>query len=207
MLASEMKIFLSFPNESHQRILHPATIKEAGKTGYSAELEEAHLALEAGQNLFVYYELKRKFVKQAARIDAVMQTDPTLVIGFQTTGEPVSAESREWFRVSTVMADLTATVGSEANCRLLDVSTAGFAVEATKRYEVGQVVPVTLRYQGGQFSGSARVQSIRELPRGRIRYGLHGLDEKAGGGDLKKGQQTISAAIEREQLRRLARSG
>ncbi|MHC4129009.1 MAG: PilZ domain-containing protein [Planctomycetota bacterium] len=207
MLASETKVFLNFPDESQRRILHPATVKESAEDSYTAELEESDLVLEAGQDFFVYYNDRRRFVKQAARLDAVMRTHPTLVVGFQTTGEPLSAESREWFRVSTVMANLTAAIGDEAECRLLDVSTMGFAVEATRRYEIGQVVSVTLRYEGGEYSGQARIQSVRQLDESRIRYGLHAIDDRTSGGDLRKGQQHISAAIEREQLRRLSRSG
>ena len=138
MLASETKVFLNLPHESKRRILHPATVKEASKRGYTAELEESDVALQAGQDLFVYYQLKRKFVKQHARIDAVMQTAPVLVVGFQITGEPMSAESREWFRVSTVMANLTASVGAESECRLLDVSTVGFAIEAASECVPGR---------------------------------------------------------------------
>jgi hypothetical protein len=207
MLASEKKIFLSFPTEGQKRVLHPATIKEASAGGYTAELEEEDLPFVAGQDISVYYELKRKFVKQAARIEAVLESDPVLVVGFQITGEIVSAENREWFRVSTVMADLTVAVGPESECKLLDVSSTGFAVEATSRYEVGRIVPVTLRHQGDQFSGEARIQSIRELDPRRFRYGLHALDDRMSGGTLQKGQQVICAAVEREQLRRLARSG
>jgi hypothetical protein len=207
MLASETKIFLNFPDESQRRVLHPATVKEAGPRGYTAELEESNLDLEAGQSIFIYYDLKRRFVKQPARLDAVMQTAPRIVVGFQTEGEPVGAESREWFRVSTVMVNLTAAVGAEAECPLLDISSVGFAVEATERYETGETVSVTLRYEGKEFSGQARVQSVRELPNGRRRYGLHGVDDRISGGNLQKGQQHISAAVEREQLRRLSRSG
>ena len=207
MLAPDTRIFLNLPRSSRRHLLHPARITEAGPRGYTAELEETDLLLGPGQDLFVYYYLRHKFVKQAARVDAVMQTDPALVVAFQTTSEPMPGEGRESFRVSTVMADLTATVGAETECRLLDVSTTGFAVEATQRYEVGQVVSVTLRYQGRQFSGKARVQSIRELDLGKIRYGLHAVEDRASGGDLRKGQQHISAAVEREQLRRLSRSG
>ena len=207
MLASGTKIFLNLPHGSQRHVLHPATVTKAGKRDYTAQLEEADPILEAGRDLFIYYELKRKFVKQAARIDAVMQTDPALVVGFQLTGEPVSAESREWFRVSTVMANLTADFGPETACPLLDVSSVGFAVEATAAYKIGDVVPATLRYQDKQFTGKGRIQSIREADRGRFRYGVHSLEDKASGGDLRKGQQHISAAIEREQLRRLARRG
>ncbi|MHC4826979.1 MAG: hypothetical protein ACYTEY_10510, partial [Planctomycetota bacterium] len=147
MLASESRIFFNLPSESKERVLHPATVREPGEAGYTAEIEEPDVALEAGQDIFIYYEIERKFVKQAARIDAVMQTNPTLVVGFETTGEPVAAESREWFRVSTVVANLTVDFGSKTGCPLLDVSSVGFAVESAERFEVGQVVPATLRFQ------------------------------------------------------------
>ncbi|MHC4220115.1 MAG: PilZ domain-containing protein, partial [Planctomycetota bacterium] len=173
----------------------------------TAEVGDSNLALEPGLDLFVYYELKRKFVKQAARIDAVLQTEPMLVVGFQVTGEPMSAESREWFRVSTVMAHLAADFGPESDCPLLDVSSVGFAVEAAERYEVGQVVPATLSYQDQRFNGKARIQSVRDLGKGRYRYGVHSIEDKESGGDLRKGQQLISAAVEREQLRRRAGTG
>ena len=48
---------------------------------------------------------------------------------------------------------------------------------------------------------------IRELGGDRYRYGVHSVQDKASGGDLRKGQQLISASLEREQLRRLAGSG
>ncbi|MHC5005765.1 MAG: hypothetical protein ACYTGF_00220 [Planctomycetota bacterium] len=207
MLASETKIFLHLPSESTKTILHPATVKEPGEHGHTAELEEPDVALEAGQDIFVFYELKRKFVKQAARIDAIMQTDPTLVVGFEVTGEIVSAENREWYRVSTGLVSLTMDFGDESGCPLLDVSSVGLAVEATKRYEIGHLVPATLHHGGRQYSGTARIQSIRELGGDRYRYGVHSVQDKASGGDLRKGQQLISASLEREQLRRLAGSG
>jgi hypothetical protein len=207
MLASDMKIFFSLPEDSGKLVLHPATVKEPGEHGHTAELEEPDVPFDAGQDIFVYYELKRKFVKQAARIDAVLSTEPTLVVGFQITGEIVSAENREWFRVSTSLANLTMDFGDESGCPLLDVSSVGFAVEAVARYEIGQVVPATLRHEGKEYQGEARIQSIRELGDNRYRYGVHSIEDKASRGDLRKGQQLISAAIEREQLRRLAGSG
>ena len=69
MLERGMKMFLNFPNESKKLILHPGMIKEAGECDYTADLEETDLAVEVGQDVFVYYELKRKLVKQAARRD------------------------------------------------------------------------------------------------------------------------------------------
>ena len=202
-----MKIFLHLPGESRKTILHPATVKEPGAHGHTAELQEPDVALEAGQDIFVCYEIERKLVKQAARIDAVMQTDPTLVVGFQITGEIVSAESRQWNRVSAGTAHLTMDFGDETGCPLLDISSVGISVEATGRYEIGQVVPGTLRHEGRQYRGEARIQSIRQLGGDRYRYGVHSIQDKTSGGDLRTGQQLISAALEREQLRRLAGTG
>ncbi len=207
MLKPGMKMFLNLPNESKKLILHPGTTMDAGESGYTAELEDSDLAVEAGQDVFVYYELDRKFVKQAARIEAAMKNASALTIGFQITGDIVSAEGREWFRVSTALNDLTADFGPESNCKLLDVSSVGFAVEATECYEIGNTLPATLYFQGERFTGKVRVQSVQELHGGRFRYGLHSLADKSSGGDLCKGQQQISAAVEREQLRRLAGTG
>jgi hypothetical protein len=207
MLAQEKKIFLNFPHEAEERVLHPAKVIEAGDPGYTAELNEPDLPFVAGQDVFIYFDHRRKFMKQAVRIDAVLQTEPKVVIGFQTVGEPMSAESREWYRVSTALAGLNAGFGDEKSCRLLDVSSVGLAVEARQRYRIGDVVTITLEFEGKQYSGQGRIQSIRELEKGKIRYGVHSIDDKTTGGDLHKGQQIISAALEREQLRRLARSG
>ena len=98
-------------------------------------------------------------------------------------------------------------VGDETGCPLLDVSSVGISVEATGRYEIGQVVPGTLCHDGRQYRGEARIQSIRQLGGDRYRYGVHSIQDKTSGGDLRTGQQLISAALEREQLRRLVGTG
>jgi hypothetical protein len=207
MLAQEKKIFLNFPHEAEERVLHPARILEAGDPGYTAELDEPDLPFVAGQDVYMYFEHGRKFMKQAVRIDAVLQTEPTVVVGFRTVGDAMSAESREWYRVLTVLAGLSAVFGAEKSCRLLDVSSVGLAGEATERYRIGDVVAITLEFEGRQYGGQGRIQSIREVGGNRIRYGVHSVRDKTSGSTLHKGQQIISAALEREQLRRLARSG
>jgi hypothetical protein len=51
------------------------------------------------------------------------------------------------------------------------------------------------------------MQSIRILKDGRTRYGFHALEARTGSRDnLQKGLGQISAAVQREQLRRLARA-
>ena len=145
-------------------------------------------------------------MQQPARIEAVLQSEPRTVFGFETTGELVSAEARQCYRVSTVMASLTAVVADE-ECPLLDVSASGFAILSTAQHKMGKVVTVVLHYKGTKYTGQARIQSIREMPDGRIRYGFNAQDSKRAGGDLHKGQRQITMDVQREQLRRFARSG
>lgn len=204
MLTPGIGFFIQIPGKTKERILHAATVLEIRDGTYTAEIEEDHLVLEAGQDILVYCEVQHRFMQQPARIEAILQTDPHQVIGFETTGEPISAEARECYRVSTVMANLTAIVIDES-CPLLDVSASGFAVLSTTRHKMGRVVNVAVRYGDEQYQGEARIQSIREMPDGRIRYGLNALEDRGVDANLQKGQREITMDIQRQQLKRLAR--
>ena len=205
MLSNESGFFLRIPDESDERVLHPATVVEVQDKIYTAQLEEPDLPLSAGQNVLLYYEIDRKFMQQAARIDAVMQVEPEAIIGLETIGEPMSAEERQWYRVSTILTDLSAKIDSEELCRIQDVSTVGFAVLARDRHFVGSAVTATVQHEGKRYSGSATVQSVREIGDGWCRYGLACAGDKQGGAELSKCLHTITMAIQRQQLRRRAR--
>jgi hypothetical protein len=129
--------------------------------------------LEEGQEVFIYYEINRIFMKQLARIETVTQGDPKTSIRFGTSGHAVSAEDRDCYRVPTAFKELTATVGPEGSCKLLDVSGTGFAVIASEHYRIGELVEVELRYRSEAFSGRACLQSMKQLAEGRIRYGFY----------------------------------
>ena len=186
--------------------LHAAEIAEAQHPKYAAFFKQDVPDVEVGQEVLVYYERKREFMQQAARIESTTQTedDEQLRFEFELTGEVISAESRQCFRVSTVISDMTADLGDEADCQLMDVSVTGFAVTASTVHKIGQVVKAKLRHQDQEFSGAVRIQSIRELGPGQIRYGLHGLSTLEGGGNLLRGIALISTAVQRQQLQRLA---
>ncbi len=98
---------------------------------------------------------------------------------------------------------MTARVGREDGCSVLDISASGFAVLAATQHPVGAVVPVTLRHKGTRFTGDACVESA--FPSGRgFRYGMRAVGDEQSGGDLAKGQVHIAMAVQRLQLRRLA---
>jgi len=194
-------VFLRLPTEAQSRILHHTTLLENGQTTLSVRPDSESLTLEPGTEILIYYDAKREFMQQSARVEALLDDDAGTVFGLEPIGEPVSAESRECFRVSTVLANLKAGVGDEINCPLTDVSVTGFSVHARTSHANGASLRVSLRHEGNEFSGLAVVQSIRSYDDGSIRYGLRCVDQH---GELAKGLKKISMSVQRQQLKRLA---
>ena len=81
----------------------------------------------------------------------------------------------------------------------------GFSVNASQLFKIGTLLEAVLRYEDERCSGTACVQSIRELNDGKIRYGLHcPVEDSGSNSDLTRGLRNISFAIQREQMRRLS---
>ena len=200
------KIFFKVPVANNEFTLYPATIAEVTDDIYTAQLDDYKadgLTFEEGQEIFICFETRREFMQQAAQIDSVTLVDFTWKINFKTTGQPVSAERRQCYRVATLMLDMTAKVGPEDHCQLVDVSATGFSVIAVQQYDVGAVLPVILYLDDQQFDGQASIQSVRELGPGKFRYGLHGVSGESD--NLDQGLKHINMSVQRLQLRR--RSG
>ena len=202
--------FLQVPDESTERILHPA--KVVGLTGniLTAEIEdrefgitEFHHIVER-EDLFIFFEARNSFLRQAACVLKILDDEPRPTIEFETTGEPVSADSRQHYRVSTVTAGLTAKLAGEDQCPLVDVSCTGFSAISSRNYAFGSLVEATLIYQGEEYNDKVCVQSIRVLGKDRIRYGLCCLEDRASAGNMPRGLQLMTVLLQSEQLRRLA---
>src|SRR5690606_10952830 len=162
------------------RVLHPAKIVAAGDNLYTAEFEETDLSLRCGMEVTIYYEIRGEFSQQPARIDVVMDDGASEEdqhgaasrappVCFPTLDQPVTAESRSAFRVSTITTGLTARVAQE-DCPMLDVSHTGLAVTGSGVWSIGDRVPVLVRAGSRAHAGAAMVQSVRTLRDGRVRY-------------------------------------
>lgn len=127
---------------------------------------------------------------------------PPCVFGFVTVGEPVSAESRQCYRVSMAVSGLVVQVEG-VPCQLVDASATGFAVSCSKEPSVGQTVPVSISFEGKSYVGSATVQGAFALPSGKFRVGMH-IVKGGAQGSLSIGLQKITSAVQRAQLRRRA---
>lgn len=204
MLKTESNIFFKIPDESTEIALHRAKIITTKENLYTAELEEEDLTLENEMGLFIYFEMDRKFTRQAARIISVHRAEPHTSVEFETTGEPVSAENRQTLRISTVGSDLTATFGKEKNCQVVDISPTGFAVYAAKEHQIKSEVDAILYFEGEEYQGTVAVMAA--IPRkNETRYGVYCIDEATSGSTLKNGLGKITMTIQRQQLARVSR--
>ena len=220
MLTKGMDFYVQIPQESNARVLHPATITDIDPKSQmlSGDILLPTAALHEGDEIRVYFDRNRDFMQQPASVTAVLGETPLvksdnvlddsarlkLAVNLQTQGEPVSAESRQSYRVSTISAKLTAQLGLEAECPLLDISATGFSVISTEDHDLGAQKPVDIIKDGNRFTGAACIQSKRTLSRNRIRYGLHSIEDKKLGGNLMLGMQTFSMLVQRQQLQRLS---
>ncbi|GJM25136.1 MAG: hypothetical protein DHS20C16_15510 [Phycisphaerae bacterium] len=206
--------FLMFPGESSSRILHPGEVRGFSDDVFTLEMKVSDLSIDSDRDALVYFEKNRDFMQQPARIEAVelLEADeasdenegPKLLVEISVHGEPVSAESRQHYRVSTVIVGYEADVNEEVSCKVLDVSGTGLAVIASESYEIGNVLDVSIVEDGKTYSGRAGVQSVRELAKKQTRYGLYCVDETKGPDSLVAGLKRANMRLQREQLRRLA---
>lgn len=201
MWASGSDLFVQLPSESNARILHGGTVQQV-EDGVILFKPNDRLALEAGQDIRIYFEHRREFMQQPATVEAVLDDDGPLTLAIRPQGEAVSAENRQCYRVSTIFADLSIELAGET-CSLTDVSVQGFSLISTKPYKQGQTLPVRLLHEGKVYDGNAQVQSIKDLG-GKTRYGLLCAGKANGPTSLPKGLQQVSMSIQRMQLRRRA---
>lgn len=211
MLNMGTKMFLQIPDNSKKGLLYPSVIAEKDNDVYTSDFEkEVEFNLEqdflfvAGMEIFVYHEIQQEFMKQAATVEEIIPTEFLPSICFRTTSEPVSAENRQCYRVSTVMSEMYAKFGSEDRCSLLDVSATGFAVSACQGYNIGEIVETTLYFEDQKFDGTSSIQSVFELAPDRFRYGMLCCNDKNEGENLQKGLEQICFAVQRQQLKRLS---
>lgn len=186
---------------------------EFGENTFFLDPEGNWMCPQPQQEVVIYYAQNRDFFKQSARVQEVIEADAdedgsvsgqavatrTVRLQIETRGEPVSADNRECFRISTVFAELYVTVGECDSCRLVDISPTGFAVLSADEHEVGKVLSASAQYNGISASGPVCVMSVRQVRGGQFRYGLRCID-KAFQDEVRK----LSMELQRLQLRRLA---
>ena len=188
------------------RRLRRSVVVDASPEGFSIQFVAEPFAFEKDQEVLMYFTGKREFMQQIGRIVEIIEpeegSDESITFQIQPIGDPISAESRQHYRVSTINAELSARLGEEEDLKVQDLSSTGFAVLASREYQIGQTVQVAIARGDEQCHGLASVQSIRNLGVGRIRYGMRAIESDPHTGVFLQTLQRISLAVQREQLKR-----
>ena len=203
MLRPGADLYFRDPAIADERVLVHARF-ESGDDALSCAELDATKRFEAGQEVLIYYEKDREFVQRPVRIETLdprPECDGALAVGFVALGDPVSAESRQHYRVSTQSVELEACVAGDGHCPVQDLSATGFAALVPAEYAIGAAVGVDLDYEGIHCEGQAVVQSACTRREGN-RYGFLATD--AGSEALRASLNQVSLAVQREQLRRIS---
>ncbi len=153
-----------------------------------------------GQNIMLFFNGPDGFMQQPGRIVEPQEGGRSFLC--ETTGDAVSGESRQFFRVCTVLVDYRAGVGEEDSCKIVDVSSMGLAVVSCRELSIGDCVPVSFPLGQKSFKGECIVQSVRETRDG-WRYGLLCINGQ-GSGNLDEGLHKLTMDAQRTQLKRLS---
>ncbi len=207
MIKAGSDVHFRDPRVTNERVLYHAVVDAADEDDrWVATFSAGCPAIEAEQDVLIYFEIKREFMQQPARVHDLEEEDGSKRVTFEAVGDPVSAESRQHYRVSTITSDVSARIGGEDGCKVVDISSTGFAAVSAHAYDIGAKVDVVIEYGGQRCEGEASVQSVREKPGGRFRYGLLSIAD-ADGPDFQERLNEISLEIQRSQLRRLSGAG
>lgn len=225
MLKVGNDVLFQEPTMSTRRLRRSVVIAADEET-ISVRFVGEPFAFEVDQEVLMYFNGRREFMQQIARVTQIhahdasggsasdteaaraesaregSETNEGPVFVLEPVGEPISAEARQTYRVSTISARIEARVGSETGLPVQDLSATGFAVLADEIYLVGQTVDVSIRHGEESCAGKAAIQSFRELESGRLRYGLRAIAEDPRAREFLSTLQRISLAVQREQLQR-----
>lgn len=205
MFDADKPLFLQVNTDSKHQVLHPGKIIAVDDDTYTWEFPpEEVLSCEEDQTAFMYFYLEddRTFMQQTARICSITTVASKRQITLETTSPPISAENRECYRVSTAMLGLTVAVADEKDCPLHDVSASGMSATTTLPLKLGDEVPLTLSYDGQEYTGQVIVHSVRDLGGGQIRHGFRCVQNRRFGGTLRQGLQAISVSVQRLHINR-----
>ncbi len=120
---------------------------------------------------------------------------------FKRSSEAVSAEQRQTFRVSVALSDIRAQIGNQKSCHIIDFSPEGFAAIASPGFSLGSMQKIHLTYDKQTITADARVQTIKVMPTGKVRYGFLVPNSNP---TARNTLQKISITFQRTQLKRLA---
>ncbi|MDB5327770.1 MAG: hypothetical protein JWM57_3339 [Phycisphaerales bacterium] len=201
MLKLNTAAFLAIPNENNKRVLSEGKVRAIeGVTSCQLDFEQV-AGLAVGTEVTLFAETRGKFFQQGATVAGETFENGITTIAFALVGEPVSAEQRGSFRTTAVMLNLPVGVDRVAGCILADVSPEGVGVISPKPLVVGSTVDVNLQMEAFSVVEKMKVQGVKALPSGKLRFGLYIPGKNT---PSRRTLEKMASHLQRVQLRRLA---
>ncbi len=201
LLKTGERLHLKNPEFPEKRVLHSGQAVAIEGDVVVAEFGPPIFSLVPDAEFIVFYEVKRKFVQQAARIEGVEEGAERWQVRIELIGDTAPAEGREIYRVTTLSSPVTAEFGEESGCQVVDVSSTGFALLSQQQLAVGKQILASIDHDGESYSGDVIIQSIQER-KSAMRYGVRCVKRADQGSPLEDGLNLISLAVQRQQLAR-----
>ena len=197
-------IYLLAPtDESYERVLHPGRVVRAGDDSIVAEFVKVTLPAP-GSVANLFFDGAGKFLQQNAVVVAAPDIEPNRGrAAFKLVGDAMLANERAVYRVSTVFANIVASVDGEIGCDVLDISPDGLATVTRRAHALGTAIRVMIEYEGHHLEGRAAVQTIKPLGNSRFRCGLTAPTTDS---RMRSTLEKMTAHAQRAQLRRTRRT-
>ena len=205
MFVPGTEFFVHFAGDGKTRVLNPVKVDRVEEgvpfVWLNGEVPPFELLEENGE-IILFFHGPKEFMQQPAKITEIVSDEGKTTFGVQTTGDAVSAESRNCYRVCTVLGSYKAQFGDEGKRQIADVSATGLAIMATGDYPFGKVFPISFELNGKSYAGAGCIQSIKKVKAG-TRYGLL-MVECNKKDNLEEGLQKLTMDAQRTQLKRLS---
>jgi hypothetical protein len=205
VLKDGIPVYLGLDDPSGGRVLHPGIIAAIAQDRCTIEFKNSELSIKTGDRYRIYYNQFQEFVRRDVEVEEQSETGPLSRVVMKIIGDSISADTRQEYRVSAISAGLTVTLDAEESCSVQEISTAGLGFVSDRKYSIGQILDVTLHFEGEEPSGQMVVEWIRQLDGDRTRYGLRGLFDAKGSDTLRIGLMRFTRAVHRQKLQHISR--
>lgn len=143
------EVYVRLPNEEQERVLHTCLCLEWDEHGAVLSINDTEIGPEPGQDILIYFNEKTKFLQMAVRITRATHEGAALLIELERQSNPISADGRETFRITTLTSGIEAQVDDKDRCSLRDISVVGFAIITSESYQMG----LDFRQNRGRLGG------------------------------------------------------
>ncbi|HRK31561.1 MAG TPA: hypothetical protein PLD59_10820 [Tepidisphaeraceae bacterium] len=199
MLTPNSSVYLTLFTSGSSRVITPGKVLDTYDN--TAKLQfPLGSELKAGAKLVIFADWRGKFHSQSVLINNVKASNGNSVIDITTDADPVLCSEEETFRISALGQNILLSVDNQINCQLADLGEEGLSVITQQPLRVGQSVSINLTVDGIYATGTMSVAGQEKLPGGQTAFTLEVTEKKC---NLRKSLESLSATLQRKQLRKL----